>query len=343
MNALQRLILEKKEEIENDSFLNSMDLSLNAAQIAGGSHYMSDIRLYMFVNQEIPCRIELTELNYSKSIRWFFEEYKHRIVKHYFNTEIEAGTKRAYFEGGVSKLEQYEFFTLVDNGSIIHFDNSSEAIIFLFSQSNSHFIEEVLSKSQRLRKRKQLHKPKILILIRSSTGIDTKKMDITKQKVSISENYNDDFLELHEIILKRLTRKNDKGIVLLHGKPGTGKTSYIRHLISSVKKDVIFLPPNMATSITNPDLISILLDNPNSVFVIEDAENIVIDREREGNSPVSALLNISDGLLSDCLNIQIICSFNTDLSKVDSALMRKGRLVAKYEFKELEIEKASNL
>ena len=99
----------------------------------------------------------------------------------------------------------------------------------------------------------------------------------------------------------------------------------------------------MANALTNPDLLSILIDNPNSIFVIEDAENIVIDREQNGSSPVSALLNISDGLLSDCLNIQIICSFNTDLSKVDSALMRKGRLIAKYEFKTLEVTKAQQL
>jgi ATP-dependent 26S proteasome regulatory subunit len=99
----------------------------------------------------------------------------------------------------------------------------------------------------------------------------------------------------------------------------------------------------MAAAIVNPDLISILIDNPNSIFVIEDAENIVVDREKDGHSPVSALLNISDGLLSDCLNIQVICSFNTDISKIDSALMRKGRLIAKYEFKELEIEKAKML
>jgi len=106
---------------------------------------------------------------------------------------------------------------------------------------------------------------------------------------------------------------------------------------------VIFLPPNLASAITNPELLSVLIDEPNSIFVIEDAENIIIDRETEGSSPVSALLNLSDGLLSDCLNIQIICSFNTDLSKVDSALLRKGRLIAQYEFKELETEKAQQL
>jgi len=174
-------------------------------------------------------------------------------------------------------------------------------------------------------------------------GISTTSFTITKPKLNIDDNYSDDFKEIHQTILKRLSKKNDKGLVLLHGKPGTGKTSYIRYLISLLKKNVIFLPPNMAGAITNPDLISVLIDNSNSIFVIEDAENIVVDRERDGQSPVSALLNISDGLLSDCLNIQIICSFNTDLSKVDNALMRKGRLIAKYEFKELETVKAKKL
>ena len=47
--------------------------------------------------------------------------------------------------------------------------------------------------------------------------------------------------------------------------------------------------------------------------------------------------------MSDCLNIQIVCSFNTDLSRVDSALTRKGRLIAKYEFTELEAHKAQTL
>jgi hypothetical protein len=55
------------------------------------------------------------------------------------------------------------------------------------------------------------------------------------------------------------------------------------------------------------------------------------------------LLNISDGLLSDCLNIQVICTFNTDISMIDQALIRKGRLIARYEFRELTVEKSRQL
>ena len=155
-----------------------------------------------------------------------------------------------------------------------------------------------------------------------------RKTDISKVEILIGE--------IKKFRERKEKRKPEISLLVTtqHG-IGTGKTSYIRYLISTLKKNVIFLPPNMASAIINPDLISILIDNPNSIFVIEDAENIVVDREKDGHSPVSALLNISDGLLSDCLNIQVICSFNTDISK--------GRLIAKYEFKELEIEKATML
>jgi ATP-dependent 26S proteasome regulatory subunit len=77
--------------------------------------------------------------------------------------------------------------------------------------------------------------------------------------------------------------------------------------------------------------------------VIEDAENVIMERSGGSNGAILNLLNLCDGLLSDCLNIQVVCSFNTDISKIDQALMRKGRLIAKYEFKKLTRDKAQQL
>jgi hypothetical protein len=41
--------------------------------------------------------------------------------------------------------------------------------------------------------------------------------------------------------------------------------------------------------------------------------------------------------------VQLICTFNNSLTLVDSALMRKGRLIAKYEFGKLGVKKSQAL
>jgi len=87
----------------------------------------------------------------------------------------------------------------------------------------------------------------------------------------------------------------------------------------------------------------LLIDNPDSVLVIEDAENIIMDRKHSSGSSVSNLLNISDGLMADFLNIQLICTFNNSLTLVDEALLRKGRLIAKYEFGKLAVSQSQRL
>ena len=296
--------------------------------------YLNEFHLFVAYFNYIPNFIHEVQINCLKANAWFAEQYKNEIKDYYFAKIYRDQDKK-------SELDTVFYFLYED--LIVNFDVSKSRIRFLFKKTDISIIEKIISESKKFRKRKPRIKPELSLLVGSEYGIDTKSFKITKPKLNIHDNYNDDFKEVHQIILKRLSKKDDKGLVLLHGKPGTGKTSYIRYLLSMVKKSVIFLPPNMASQITNPDLMSTLIDNSNSIFVIEDAENIVINREKNESSPVSAILNVSDGLLSDCLNIQIICSFNTDISQVDSALMRKGRLIAKYEFKELAAEKAQLL
>lgn len=243
---------------------------------------------------------------------------------------------------GEGKPGTRDFFFFLYDDLLIHFKNNYDRIIYYFHKTDIAKVEEILTTLSTCFIEK-LALPSIHLLKRLHGCIETEKVYLTEPKLDIASNYNDDFLPIHKTIFERLNQQDDKGLVLLHGKPGTGKTSYLRFLAASLKKKIIFLPPDMGPIITDPNLIPLLLRNRNSILVIEDAEKIIVDRDAEGQSPVSTLLNLADGLLSDCLNIQVICSFNTDLSRVDKALMRKGRLIAKYEFNELETEKAQQL
>ncbi len=296
--------------------------------------YLHGFKLFVTYFNTIPNYITEINIDCKRANHWFVEAYKSEIKDVYFVKRHMGQNKKAEFD---------DIFYILFDDLILYFDTHTEKARFLFRNTNFEKIEPIIKAVKKFQNKIYKGKPKISLLVNTATGVGTNSITISKPKLRLDYNYNDDFKDIHQTIKRRLSKKDDKGLILLHGKPGTGKTSYIRYLISSVRKQVIFLPPNMASCITNPELISILIQNRNSIFVIEDAENIVIDREKEGNSPVSALLNISDGLLSDCLSIQIICSFNTDISKVDSALLRKGRLIAKYEFKELEIDKAKSL
>lgn len=204
----------------------------------------------------------------------------------------------------------------------------------------------VLAMSEKLKKFKRRERKKefeLNLISFEGNSFSLKEIEVKKTKLDLKLYYEDEFVQIDNIIQNRLNKKNDKGIVLLHGLHGTGKTTYLRYLIGKVKKRVMFVPPSVAANITNPEFMNLLLDYPNSVLIIEDAENIIMDRQITGSSAVSNLLNISDGLLGDCLNTQIICTFNMPISKIDTALMRKGRLIAKYYFGKLSVAKAQQL
>ena len=190
----------------------------------------------------------------------------------------------------------------------------------------------------------QPKKAKVSILLKSQNGFDVKTHTIKPFRIDFDRMYNDDFLEVHNRVKKSITDEN-KGIVLFHGIAGSGKTNYIKWRTSQIpNKNFIFFPTSMIASLTDPSFIGVLIDHKNSVLVLEDCENYIAERTalNSNTDVVSSILNIADGMLSDVLECQLICTFNSDISKIDSALLRKGRLIAEYKFKELSVEKANN-
>jgi hypothetical protein len=330
--------MEMKDFLENLSAECCTDMefrnTFNVSDIFDDGDALDAKKLYIARFGRIPNWIDLVKIDGKKTGEWLVRNYRGRItdccyVKRY------SKRKGMYFD---------DVYYFMFDDLLVYIDENRSKTKFLFRKTDHVLVETIANEIRKfVKKERSRKKSEIKLLFASPDGLSTKTMNIASPKFSVEENYNDDFLPVHQTILKRLLKKNDKGLILLHGKPGTGKTSYIRYLIGKTRKPVIFLPPNMAASITDPNLMNVLIYHPNSIFVIEDAENIIIDRNRSGSSSVSALLNLADGLLSDCLNIQMICSFNTDLARVDGALTRKGRLIAKYECSELDTHKAQAL
>ena len=296
--------------------------------------YLNEFKLFYALFGKIPSAFTIGGLILEKAVTFFEKEYQPQIQEELF-LNFYSRNKKAYLTD--------ERMFLLKNGLLITF-NDRDTCRVLGSPPDRTFTQELTNQLLKFKIREQGTQYKINLLTQSRyEGITTEQLKINRVKLDIHANYNDDFAEAHETITKRLNQKNDKGLVILHGLPGTGKTSYLRFLTGKIRKKIFFLQPHIAAHITDPEFVSILIQNPNSVLIIEDAENILMNREDTGNSVVSILLNLADGLLSDCLNLQIICTFNTSISNIDEALLRKGRLIAKYEFGKISAEKAKQL
>jgi hypothetical protein len=293
-------------------------------------HFFDIRRLYLFYFKKFPSLSFINHIDGKKAFGIFKEKFSDNI-RQVYNSDY-------YYK------KKYEFslgIMVFKNEVVIEFTNSSCEIAHAGNQDQ--LIAELTAVLAPLKEKQRRDPLEINLIIQGRSRLELKPMEIKRTKLDVDLFYEDEFKEVDELIRKRLNQKKDKGIVLLHGLPGTGKTTYLRYLIGKIKKRVLFLSPSVADDLMNPSLVELLISNPNTVLVIEDAENVIKDRKYNSSSSVSNLLNISDGLLADFLNVQLICTFNSSLTMIDSALTRKGRLIAKYEFGKLNTDKAQKL
>jgi hypothetical protein len=262
---------------------------------------------------------------------------------------------------GVKSFSSHKFYEkwvdgnllVVQVGGIIHkwhkkisasYKKGMGVDVQVYSNSASEELDAVVAKLISLVKIRKEESNNIGLVIQTPRGYSTTSFELPKHKLDVELNYGKGFKPIHDKIINRLNEKDGKGLVLLHGTPGTGKTHYLKYLASKIKdKRVLFIPPYLADFITSPEMTPFLIDNSNSILFIEDAERVITDRNNGGANGVSNILNITDGILSDILKIQIVATFNMDKAKIDTALLRKGRLIAEHKFDALPVDDSNNL
>lgn len=219
------------------------------------------------------------------------------------------------------------------------------------------FYEEIFCKEQDIEKIFNLLKDSFVVSSKKNkiefgiTAIDSANTLYTswyqyeEKNIDIEKNYNDDFP--YEKICKLMETEDKAELIFLYGEPGTGKTSLIKHLVSKYKESsFVFMDGTILANTPQHKLMSYFLDNQNTIFILEDCEKALKDRNdvySGYNNVMPILLNITDGVIADVLGIKLICTFNTSLDKIDKALLRKGRLSLKYEFKKLTKDKVANI
>lgn len=171
------------------------------------------------------------------------------------------------------------------------------------------------------------------------------------------EEISDNYAEHARSGLERLvaTRALDGGrLILWQGPPGTGKTYALRALARAWRDWCDFhvvVDPDIFFGEDSSYLIDILFREPRRdpegkpkarLIVLEDAgELVAADARAETGQALSRLLNVTDGLLGQGLNLCTLITTNEPIDKLHPAVLRPGRCAAQIEVPPLDVATAN--
>jgi len=297
-----------------------------------------------------PCTFD-TDREVTKTILPFLEKHGELIYEHTHMPSVNSAASAVYDTGNYwdeSEITENKLFAYKE--TIVHLrtvssrrikkEDSNYSICISYQPGSPSHIEDF----EEFFIKEELKNVIFTIMKDDHGGVRFDPFEVEIPKTySIKESYEPEFEEVHNRLVDSLN-KNESGLYLFHGDPGTGKTTYIKYLSSLLKRDMIYVPTSFVDYIADPAFLPALLHKKQSVLIIEDAEKALLARDpSDSSSIVSTILNITDGIMANVFNIAVIATYNSPRQDVDKALLRKGRLKGEYRFDKLKIETAQKI
>lgn len=150
----------------------------------------------------------------------------------------------------------------------------------------------------------------------STSQIEFEVNKLPESNNNVEYYYNDNTFKSINKLIKKI-EKNNKGLSIIYGERGTGKTSLLNYIANQVYKRCVFIPLNLIDVINNHGFRNLIIENPgfaltkSFVIIIDDCEVLNHDNMfGKSNITYANILQMVDGFYSDDINVHIILSFN---------------------------------
>lgn len=193
-------------------------------------------------------------------------------------------------------------------------------------------VKEIVNLFNPLLKKKSQRKGRVCGVLKSMDSIVISELGVVGGNF-VEDNYESRVVEDYRFLVKDLSSKSPRGrLVVLNGKPGGGKSYFVRGLINDVE-NVIFVvvPSSLIGHLSDPSFMPAILslqeeEKAPIILILEDADAALLPRGVDNMSTISDLLNYADGIIGNIVDMRIIATTNAKKMEIEPALLRKGRL-----------------